>query len=181
MHAMRWAASVAIVITTLLSPVGCNDETKDDSAKDDAKGAPVNRDTEEEVPGSPLDIPLITIAREVPVDDYRAELERRITEECGDGTLCLTVTVKAPVGPLPECQYYTTDPAPGTEVQRGSVVVIVTGTSPCEPVNSEGDGTDIDEPDDPDPGDGNENSDPGDGNEGPDQGDQPAEPAPEIS
>lgn len=83
------------------------------------------------VPLTPIDIPNITNAQGELVDDVRVRLERELRKVCG-GTVCVKLRTEARDDNLPRCRFSTTDPRPGTRVPRGSVVVIVTGTQPCE-------------------------------------------------
>ncbi len=83
------------------------------------------------VPVAPIDIPNITIAQGRPIDEVRAEFEAALRQRCG-GTLCLKIRTEARDDNRTRCKFSTTDPRPGTRVPRGSVVVLVTGTQPCE-------------------------------------------------
>lgn len=134
----------AVAIVLSVSAAGCGSQAEQGtgvpSGERDTEGAPDgggvpgvpgNEDPDEEVPVSPIDIPEITISQGQPVDDVRARLETELIKRCG-GTLCVKLIVEQRNDSFTICQFDTTDPAPGTQVKRGSVVVIVTGTQPCE-------------------------------------------------
>jgi hypothetical protein len=92
---------------------------------------PDNGDNGNEAPASPLDIPRITIAQGRPVEEVEAELAADLAQQCG-GTLCVTLRREpGDSDTLTACQFDTTDPAPGEQVERGGVVIVVTGSSPC--------------------------------------------------
>lgn len=83
------------------------------------------------VPGAPIDIPDITNAQGQLVDEVRLRLEKELRDICG-GTVCVTLTTEARDENRKTCEFSATDPPKGTRVPRGSVVVIVTGTQPCD-------------------------------------------------
>jgi hypothetical protein len=139
MRATQRAALIAIVMTALLAPLGCEGDTadedappKDENTLDDAKGAPLNRDDEEVAPGSPLDIPAVTQAVGRPVDSVQDELEGEIRKKCDDGTLCITVTTEARDPNYTTCRYTGTDPKLPARLYRGNVIVLITGTKSIE-------------------------------------------------
>jgi beta-lactam-binding protein with PASTA domain len=130
---------ILLLLALSLSVTGCagqggpNDgapvDQRDDQAADGTGTG--DGDADKLVPGAPIDIPNITIAQGRPVDEVRAEIEAELRKRCG-GTVCVKLTTEARDDNLKRCEFSTTDPRPGTRVRRGSVVVIVTGTQPCQ-------------------------------------------------
>lgn len=96
-----------------------------------APGSPVGRGGGGEALGAPIQIPAITQAQGLPLDEVKARIEAAIRAKCG-GELCVTLVVEPRDEPnFNACQFVTTEPPPGTTVKRGSTVVIVSGQAPC--------------------------------------------------
>jgi hypothetical protein len=131
-----WAGSLLLAA----SLVACIDRG-DDGSGGDGNGngvpeGPLGRDggdgDGDVAPGSPLDIPEITQAQGQPVERIRSVLEADLAEQCG-GELCVEVRVEpGDNDTLTLCQFDTTEPPPGEQVERDGTVVLVTGISPCE-------------------------------------------------
>jgi predicted small lipoprotein YifL len=141
------------------APVDQRDDQTEDQADDQGDvgvpGAPGNPGNDDKVaPGAPIDIPDITNAQDGPVDAAQTKLERKLRKVCG-GTVCVTLRTEARDENRTRCQFRATDPGPGTRVPRGSVVVIVTGTQPCDG-SSAGGGESSDDGGPPDTGESSE-------------------------
>lgn len=81
-------------------------------------------------PGAPLKIPHIGLYG-LYIDAPRRMIEEDLRRQCG-GELCVTVRVEQRVPGHEICEYQGTDPPIGSEIARGSTVVILTGQdSPC--------------------------------------------------
>ncbi|MEV4756255.1 PASTA domain-containing protein [Micromonospora sp. NPDC049559] len=135
MDTIRWAAPLALVATLAIGGAGCGDrstgETGGGRATPEAPDGPLNRNDENEARNSPLDIPRITQSQGQPVTEVRKRLEADLRKQCG-GTLCVRVRVRQGDNDiLSTCQFDDTDPAPGSRVERGGTVTILTGTLPC--------------------------------------------------
>lgn len=149
---MRSVRKMALLTTAVIlaapTLASCNWDRADDSDRG-APPPPLNRDDGNGAPPSRMRIPEVTQSQGQPVAEVREELERLIRERCG-GDLCLKLRVK--VGDndiLSTCEFDRTDPPANTRVKRESVVVLLTGTLPCEP-------TAVPDQDDEEPGTGDD-------------------------
>jgi hypothetical protein len=97
-----------------------------------APGAPGDRDNDSQAKGAPIKIPEVTISQGLDVDLVRKEIELGIRAQC-EGELCVTLKVEQRDPSFESCQFVTTDPAPNTQVERETTVVLVVGTQPCTP------------------------------------------------
>ncbi len=96
-----------------------------------APGSPVGRGGGGEALGAPIQIPRITQAQGLPLDEVKQRLELAIRATCG-GELCVSLEVEPrDESSFTACQFVTTEPPPGTTVKRGTTVVIVSGQAPC--------------------------------------------------
>jgi hypothetical protein len=99
-----------------------------------APGAPVapgGRSKPGQAIGAPIKIPSIITDQGRPLAEVRSEIESGIREQCG-GELCVTLRDEARDGSAyTSCQFWETDPPQGTSVDRGTTVVVVSGTEPC--------------------------------------------------
>jgi hypothetical protein len=96
-----------------------------------ATGSPVGEGGGGVALGAPIQIPAITQAQGLPLDEVQPRLEAAIRAKCG-GELCVKLKVEARDEPnFTACQFVTTEPPPGSRVERGTTVVVVTGQEPC--------------------------------------------------
>jgi hypothetical protein len=96
-------------------------------------GAPIGQPNTKEALGSPINIPKITNSQGQFVNVVRTQLEQELRRLCGNGDLCVSIKVRQGDSDLlTACQFDTTDPPPGTKVQRGTTLYVVTGTLPCD-------------------------------------------------
>lgn len=134
-RAGRW---IAVVVVASVFLVGCGNDTGETGPAETGNGddggvpdAPFNEDDDKQAPSSPLDIPPITERQGDPVDEIRRFLEESLTEQCG-GVLCVTIQHAPDAGSdVSMCTFLRVIPPPGGQVERGGVVVLVTGPEPC--------------------------------------------------
>ncbi len=82
--------------------------------------------------GAPIMIPSIVQDQGRPLDEVAREIDSGIREQCGNDDLCVTLVVEQHDEPCcTACQFVRTEPPQGSEVERGTTVVIVSGSSPC--------------------------------------------------
>lgn len=82
--------------------------------------------------GSPVKIPRFLNDQGRPLDEVRPELVADLTRQCG-GSLCVHLVDTVSEDPnFTLCQFVRTEPAQDTVVERGSIVKVVSGSSPCE-------------------------------------------------
>jgi hypothetical protein len=131
-----WAVSLLLAV----SLAACIDS--DDGGGEGNDGGngvpegPLDRDDGDgdgdEAPRSPLDIPEITESQGLPIDQVRPRLEADLAEQCG-GELCVEIREEPGDNDnYTRCEFDTTDPPPGGQVERGGTVIIVTGPLPCD-------------------------------------------------
>jgi hypothetical protein len=139
-----------------------------------APGAPGGNsgDQNQAAPGAPLTIPdliqgagsdindalnSLKTGASLPIDDPPRTYDGLI-DQCG-GTLCVNIVVQEATGPTPvlgagdtpedpsqftQCQLMNMEPGPNAQVARGSTLVLVTGTSPCDSSSSDSSGSPAD-------------------------------------
>jgi len=139
-----------------------------------APGAPGgnNGDQNQAAPGAPIKIPdliqgagsdindalnSLKTGASLPIDDPPRTYDG-IIHQCG-GTLCVNIVVQEATGPTPilgagsspgdpsqftQCQLMNMEPGPDAQVARGSTIVLVTGTSPCDSSSSDSSGSPAD-------------------------------------
>jgi len=66
-----------------------------------------------------------------PLDEVLPEMETRVRDQCG-GQLCLEFQVVQREPSFTQCTFVATEPPQDTEVARGSTVIVVVGTQPCD-------------------------------------------------
>jgi len=93
-------------------------------------GAPLNRGGGGGAIGAPIRIPAATEDQGRPLGEMQEIIESGIRKQCG-GELCVTLRVEPRNDSLKSCKFDRTDPPQGTEVDRETIVVIVSGTQPC--------------------------------------------------
>jgi hypothetical protein len=110
--------------------------------------------------GAPIKIPSIQEDQGRPLAEVKAEIEESVIEQCGGG-MCITLIVEESNPDFLTCRFVHTRPTQGTEVERGSTVVIVAGMLPCgdeptpdgeDPTSEDGlptDGGEVPETDEP--------------------------------
>jgi hypothetical protein len=141
---------LAFVFVVSLMTVACgggspapDDASTAEQEPRDAQGAPLNEGGGGEALGSPITIPAIVQDQGRPLDTVRAEIEAGIREQCGDGELCVTLVVEeGDETCCTKCEFVRTEPPQQSEVERGTTVVVVSGSLPCS------DATDGSEPPD---------------------------------
>ena len=95
-----------------------------------------NNDGEGNAVGSPVKIPRFLDDQGRALDVVRAELVTELTRRCG-GSLCVRLVDIVSEDPdFTLCQFLRTEPAQDTVVERGSIVKVVSGSSPCEEPSS---------------------------------------------
>jgi hypothetical protein len=105
-------------------------------------GAPKKTDSKD-VPTAPINIPPIFDKQGLPIDTVRASVESEIRDACGNGELCVTVTVgQGDNDTFTQCQYVTSNPQSFSDqeqftLQRGSTLTLLTGPRPCESTTEE--------------------------------------------
>jgi hypothetical protein len=83
-------------------------------------------------PGAPILIPARVDDQGRPLAEVTDEITSAVRDECG-GSLCITLrTEHRNLDNFTACQFAWTEPAQRTTVARGSTVVIVSGTAPCD-------------------------------------------------
>jgi hypothetical protein len=137
-----------------------------------APGAPGGNDGDQNqtAPGAPLTIPDLIQGAGAAIEDALNSLKTGVPlpsdditydgliHQCG-GTLCVNVVVQEATGPTPilgagdtpedpaqftQCQLMNMEPGPNAQVARGSTIVLVTGTSPCDSSSSDSTGSPAD-------------------------------------
>jgi hypothetical protein len=105
-------------------------------------GAP-NKTDSNDVPTAPINIPPIFNKQGLDIDTVRASVESEIRDACGNGELCVTVTVsQGDNDTFTQCQYDTSNPQSFSDqeqftLQRGSTLTLLTGPRPCESTTEE--------------------------------------------
>lgn len=151
----RWLVVAAAALVLAIAGAACGDSDGSDEdavggGGDGAPGVPAG-DADDEAPGAPIRIPSIQQDQGRPLDEVLAEIESAVRDQCG-GELCIELRVERSDDGFTECQFVRTEPPQDTEVARGSTVVVVAGTQPCEDdAPDTGDGS-TDEDDAPDEG-----------------------------
>jgi hypothetical protein len=108
-----------------------------DPGSNGVPGAPINRGDGGGAVGAPIKIPSAVTDEGKPLGQMQALIERSIRDQCGGGTLCVNVRVeRLESGSHTTCEFVRTEPAQGTNVGRGTTVVIVSGIEPCSPLLS---------------------------------------------
>ena len=137
-----------------------------------APGAPggSSGDQNQTAPGAPLTIPDLIQGAGAAIDDALNSLKTGaplpddgitydgLIDQCG-GTLCVNIVVREATGLTPvlgagdtpqdpsqftQCQLMNMEPGPNVQVARGSTLVLVTGTSPCDSSSSDSSGSPAD-------------------------------------
>ena len=105
----------------------------DESDDDNGNGAPgiPGGDSDDEAAGAPINIPSFQQDQGRPLEEVLAEIESGVRDQC-DGELCLELRVERSDSNFTECRFVRTDPLQGSEVERGTTVVVIAGTLPCE-------------------------------------------------
>lgn len=93
-------------------------------------GAPKDKDGK--VPKPPIKVTTTRFTQGRPINDVVRELEESVRKQCGDGTLCVTITVENSEPDWEDCEFHSSRPDEGATVKRGGTIVLVAGTSPCE-------------------------------------------------
>lgn len=118
------------------------DGSGSDQQSNGAPGAPQGQGGDAEAIGAPIKIPAFG-ERGIPISVARPHFEDAIRQACPDGTLCLNVEVEPADADPAACSFDRIEPAGGTEVERGSTVVMVCTpsdtTESSEPPTSETD------------------------------------------
>lgn len=132
----------AVALLVCLSAFGCGgpDGSPGDGGgvagrgrqRGEGRGSPVNEGDGQQALGAPIVIPTFQRDQGRPLDEVLAELDSAIRRRCGGGELCVTLQVEPRDDGFTSCQFVRTEPAQETEVDRGTTVVIVAGTNPCE-------------------------------------------------
>ena len=91
--------------------------------------------------GAPVRIPREIADQGRALVEVWAELEEGLREQCG-GELCVDLVLEESDSTFFTCQFVETRPRQQSEVERGSTVVVVAGSTPCEdPTDEATDGT----------------------------------------
>jgi hypothetical protein len=81
--------------------------------------------------GGPIRLPLGGVHHnEMTLADATALVKGAVMKQCG-GKACVTVRIEYTAPLADRCGFVGTEPALGSEVPRGSTVVIISGTQPC--------------------------------------------------
>ena len=105
-------------------------------------GAPKKTDSKD-VPTAPINIPPIFNKQGLDIDTVRASVESEVRDACGNGELCVAVTVsQGDNDTFTQCQYVTSNPQSFSDqeqftLQRGSTLTLLTGARPCESTTEE--------------------------------------------
>jgi hypothetical protein len=111
------------------------------TATTNVPGQPRNTDSGN-VPTAPINIPAIFQMSGNPIDTVRRKVEGDIRNACGNGELCVNVTVsQGNSDSLTQCQYDSSNPQSQEgqvfRLQRGSTLTLLTGTAPCASTTEE--------------------------------------------
>ncbi len=151
MPTLRSWVRVALALLVFLAIANCGSQEASDATSqspDNVPGAPLGQQDDAEAIGAPIRVPTITMAPGAPLDDARDAIERRIREQCG-GELCVELVVEQrDLHGVTACDFAGIEPEPGTWVQRGSTIVIVSGAQPCDGANDAPEQTDEDDGED---------------------------------
>jgi hypothetical protein len=123
-----------------------------------APGAPITIPNLIQGAGAPIDAALNSLKTGEPLPDEDTTYDG-IIHQCG-GTLCVNIVVQETTGPTPvlggdavedpadprytQCQLVNIEPGPNAKVARGSTIVLVTGTKPCDSSSSDSTGSPAD-------------------------------------
>jgi hypothetical protein len=91
------------------------------------------------VPTAPISIPSTNAWQGNPIDEVRRRVERLVQTECGNGEMCVTVTVAmGDDDSYDQCQFASTVPDTSDPItlKPGSTLTLLTGTWPCETSSS---------------------------------------------
>ncbi|WP_162794919.1 hypothetical protein [Nonomuraea lactucae] len=128
---------------------GCGDPVDPEAEQPGAPGVPSAKEDDGEGYGAPIKIPRRTEDQGRPLSVMKALIESGIRDQCPGHRLCVRLRVEARDVPgFSTCTFVATDPRQGSEVRRGSTVVIVTGEEPCTSTPT----TDREDTATPDPG-----------------------------
>ncbi len=147
MSTLRQWLRGALAFLVCLSALGCGTSAEQVGGEDPARqsggtlaedrergdgipGAPLNRGSDARAIGAPIRIPAEVMDQGRPLGEMQEIIEGGIREQCG-GELCVRLRVEARDDSFKSCEFVETVPRQGTEVARGSTVVIVSGTQPC--------------------------------------------------
>jgi hypothetical protein len=151
MSALRRWLHAALALLVCLSALGCGNSAEQVGGDGPARqsdaatatlaedrergggvpGAPLNRGSDARAIGAPIRVPAVVERQGDPLDEVRADIERKIRNQCGGGELCVNLRVEPRDDGFKSCQFVRTDPEAGTEVARGGTIVIVSGTQSC--------------------------------------------------
>ena len=125
-----------------------------------APGAPITIPNLIQGAGAPIDAAVNSLKTGAPLPDDDPPIPfDGIIHQCG-GTLCVNIVVQQITGPTPvlgsgavedpanptytQCQLVNIEPGPDAKVARGSTIVLVTGTKPCDSSSSDSTGSPAD-------------------------------------
>lgn len=127
---------MALALLVFLAVANCGGQQPSDDGSGRSSGgvpgAPINQQDDAEAIGAPIRVPTIAFAGQASPGEVREVIERRIREQCG-GELCVQVVVEQrDLAGVTACDFAGIEPEPGTWVERGTTIVIVSGTDPCD-------------------------------------------------
>jgi hypothetical protein len=123
-----------------LGPNSGDEEPLEEAGGDGGDGAPF-QGGEGDGAGAPFKIPAIAQVG-APYPEVKDSIEQTFLDACGTPQLCVDLAVEDRTNGGEPCDFVTTDPAGGTEIERGSTVTLVV-VAPCpggSPVSDEGSG-----------------------------------------
>jgi hypothetical protein len=151
----RWLLAVTVALAGVLALTACaGDDDDSQSATSGEEGGAggggggiPDGGSGAEAPGAPINIPDFQLELGQPLNEMLGRIEADLVAQCG-GELCVEIVVESSDEGFTECEFVSTEPAAGEQIERGGTLVVIAGSQPCDDEGDDGDDSGDDSGDD---------------------------------